>query len=116
MVVLAGHHEYSTSRFYDALQDHHDRGGHIAFFSADDLYWQVRYERDGDIVVGHKKHARANDPLMGVADCLLTEEYHEDILQRPAEALKALRRHPEFDHFLPAEYLVQMGQGNSKKP
>ena len=54
VVVLAGHHEYISRVQYDALQDHHDRGGHLAFFSANDISWQVRYEDDCQTLVCYR--------------------------------------------------------------
>ncbi len=107
VVIFGGHHEYVTSRFYDAIQDHHDRGGHLAFFSGDDLYWQVRYEDGGAIMVGYKGKALDDDPLAGLADCLVTTRWHESLLDRPAEALKGVRRTSGFEWFLPEDYLVQ---------
>ncbi len=107
VVIFGGHHEYVTSRFYDAIQDHHDRGGHLAFFSGDDLYWQVRYEDDGAIMVGYKAKALEDDPLSGLADCLVTTRWHEPMLNRPAEELKGVRRTLNFTWFLPEDYLVQ---------
>ncbi len=108
VVIIAGHHEYVTSRFYDAVQDHHDRGGHLAFFSADDIYWQVRYEDDGNTLVGYKTVALEDDPLNGIVDCFVSWKWHKNPLNRPAEELKGIRRAVGFKHFLTEPYLVQM--------
>ncbi len=107
VVVLAGHHEYATTTFYDALQDHHDRGGHLAMFDADGLYWQVRYEDGGDTVVGYKEHSLADDPMFGYVDCLVTEAWGSDLLHRPAEALRGVQRNLLYFYFEDSDYVVE---------
>jgi len=106
IVVLAGHHEYVTTTFYDALQDHHDRGGHIASFDADGLYWQVRYLDNGELLVGYKEYAERLDPLFGRADCLVTTAYNAPLLHRPAAALRGVQRHDAFRFFLTGDYTM----------
>jgi hypothetical protein len=106
IVVLAGHHEYVSTTFYDALQDHHNRGGHLAMFDADGLYWQIRYENDGAIVVGYKDDTEEADPLFGYIDCLATAEWGSDLLHRPAEALRGVQRNPLYFYFESGDYRV----------
>lgn len=107
VVILAGHHEYVTTIFYDALQDHHDRGGHIASFDADGLYWQVRYEDAGSIVVGYKEDSDEQDPLFGYVNCLVTESWGSPLLQRPAEALRGVQRNKLYYYFEDGDYVVE---------
>ena len=106
IVVLAGHHEYVTTTFYDALQDHHDRGGHLASFDADGLYWQVRYVDNGDLLVGYKEYAEEFDPMMGYADCLVTTAYNSPLINRPAAALRGVQRNDLYRFFLTGEYTM----------
>jgi len=42
LLVFPGHHEYVTRRAYDAVEGFRDRGGNLAFLSADNFGWQVR--------------------------------------------------------------------------
>jgi hypothetical protein len=90
IVVFSAHIEYNTREFYDAIQAHHDRGGHLAFFSANDLWWQVRYEDNGNMMVGYKSTAIPNDPMYGVNNALVTTHWYEPILNRPGEALQGI--------------------------
>jgi hypothetical protein len=107
VVILAGHHEYVSTTFYDAIQDHHDRGGHLANFDADGLYWQVRFEDEGSKVVGYKEFSDEDDPLYGYVDCLVTEAWGSDLLQRPAEALRGVQRNKLYFYFEDGDYIVQ---------
>ena len=107
VVVLAGHHEYVSTTVYDALQDHHDRGGHLALFDADELYWQVRYENNGDTVVCYKEESEDNDPLFGFYNCRVTEAWGSDILNRPAEKLRGIQKNSLYAYFESGEYVVE---------
>ncbi len=107
VVVLAGHHEYISRPIYDALQEHHDRGGHLAFFSGNDLWWQVRYEEDGDVMVCYKSTAHTDDPMNGVNDALVTTHWHEPPLNRPGEALQGIRFSSGVASYVNTDYLVE---------
>ena len=39
-----GHDEYYTLAMYNAVQNARDNGVNLAFFGADDIYWQMRFE------------------------------------------------------------------------
>ena len=41
LIVFPGHHEYVTSREYDAVQQFRDLGGNLAFLSANDFFRRV---------------------------------------------------------------------------
>ena len=40
-IVFPGHHEYVSTREYDAVTDYRDRGGHLAFLSANNFFARV---------------------------------------------------------------------------
>jgi hypothetical protein len=40
-VVFPGHHEYVTQREYDIVQSYRDRGGNLAWLSANNFFWKV---------------------------------------------------------------------------
>jgi len=48
LVVFPGHHEYVTTREYDAVEGYRDLGGNLMFLSADNFYWRV--VRHGDML------------------------------------------------------------------
>ena len=108
VIVLSAHHEYISRPVYDALQAHHDRGGHLAFFSANDLWWQVRYEDDNQTMVAYRQYAMASDPYVGVDDTLVTTRWDTDLLGRPGERLQGTTTSwwsPDFEW---EDYIVQM--------
>jgi len=45
LVIFAGHEEYVTAHTYDVVQSYRDRGGNLAFLSANNFYYRV--ERHG---------------------------------------------------------------------
>lgn len=48
LIVFPGHHEYVTTHEYDAVDRYRDLGGHLAFLSADNFFWQV--VKRGDVL------------------------------------------------------------------
>lgn len=107
VVVLAGHHEYVCRNMYDALEAHHRRGGHLAFFSGNDIYWQVRFEDGGNKMVSYKGYAMAEDPVRGIDNSLLTTLWGHELVGRPAETLQGIVYVPYSYCFLAEEYVVQ---------
>ncbi len=41
LIVFPGHHEYVTTREYGLVTGYRDRGGHLAFLSANNFFWQI---------------------------------------------------------------------------
>jgi hypothetical protein len=41
LIVFPGHHEYVTTREYDAIEGYRGLGGNLAFLSANNFFWQV---------------------------------------------------------------------------
>ena len=41
LLVFPGHHEYVTTREYDAVEGFRDRGGNLLFLSANNFYWRI---------------------------------------------------------------------------
>jgi hypothetical protein len=50
LIVFSGHEEYTTSHEYDLVQGYRDRGGHLAFLSANDFFYKV--SKHGDTMDG----------------------------------------------------------------
>jgi hypothetical protein len=105
-VVFAGHHEYISRNTYDALEAHHRRGGHLAFFSGNDIYWQVRFEDKGNTMVSYKSYAWYEDPMMGVDDSLVTTLWSQKP-NRPAETLQGIYYVPYSYCFERENFIVQ---------
>jgi len=105
VVVFAGHHEYISRRIYDALDAHHHRGGHVAFFSGNDIYWQVRFEDNPNKMISYKSYATREDPMMGVDNSLVTTLFRWPPVNRPPEVLQGVAYVPysycfEREHFI----------------
>ncbi len=90
VVIFSAHAEYNSREFFDAIQAHHDRGGHMAFFSANDLWWQVRFDDGGATMVGYKSTAVPADPMYGVNNSLLTTHWYDPLVNRPGESLQGI--------------------------
>jgi hypothetical protein len=41
LIVFPGHHEYVTTREYDAVEAYRDAGGNLMFLSANNFFWRV---------------------------------------------------------------------------
>ncbi len=107
IVILAGHHEYISRNVYDALEAHHYRGRHLAFFSGNDIWWQVRFEDDGDKMVSYKGYALNEDPLMRVDNSLVTTWWHSYPVYRPHDALRGNIYTPYSWCFEKEDYIMQ---------
>jgi len=46
LLIFPGHHEYVTTREYDAVVDFRNRGGNLMFLSANNFYWRVDLRGD----------------------------------------------------------------------
>jgi hypothetical protein len=107
VLVFAGHHEYISRNTYDALEAHHRRGGHLAFFSGNDIYWQVRFEDQGNKMVGYKSYALSEDPMAGVDDTLVTTLWKSKPVNRPPEALQGISYIPYSYLFEREDFIIQ---------
>lgn len=90
VLVFAEHHEYVCRNMYDALEAFHKRGGHLAFFSANDIYWQVRFEDNGSKMVSYKGYATGEDPIRKVDGSLVTTLWRNSPVNRPPETLQGI--------------------------
>jgi hypothetical protein len=48
LIVFPGHHEYVTTREYDAIEGYRDLGGNLIFLSANNFFWRV--VREGNTI------------------------------------------------------------------
>ena len=69
LLVFPGHHEYVTRHELDVIRGFRDRGGNLAFLSADNFHWRVA--RDGPVLRRKEQwrrlpHPRPEAALVGV--------------------------------------------------
>jgi hypothetical protein len=53
LIVFPGHEEYVTSHVYDLIDEYRDRGGNLAFLSADSFFYAV--SRQGNDMIGRTR-------------------------------------------------------------
>ncbi|CAN5396578.1 hypothetical protein BH23ACT3_BH23ACT3_07310 [soil metagenome] len=66
LVISVGHDEYWSAGQRTAVETHLRRGGHLANFSGNTMFWQVRLEHTlaGTAMVCHKYSAHHDDPVI----------------------------------------------------
>jgi hypothetical protein len=64
LVVFPGHHEYVTTREYDAAQRYRDLGGNLMFLSANNFFWRV--VRRGDTITRTERWRDLGRPEAGL--------------------------------------------------
>lgn len=109
-ILTAGHDEYWTWSMRRALEAARDRGTHLAFFSANSGYWQVRLEpgrtdhQPRRTIVAYKERAATHDPVLldhdEANDHLATTTWRSAPVNRPEAALLGgmyLEGSPEVD-------------------
>lgn len=87
LLLTAGHSEYWTSKMRDNIQVARDAGTSLAFFSANNIYWQVRYEPSSTgtpnrTIVGFKESATQFDPQIG-DPASATTRFRDSAVNRP---------------------------------
>lgn len=86
LVISLGHDEYWSAGQRAAVEAHIRRGGHLASFSGNTMFWQVRLEVDdaGTHMVCHKYTAHDDDPVMaaGLPDTM-TGMWADPVVGRP---------------------------------
>jgi hypothetical protein len=90
VLLSAGHDEYWSWEMRDSWEAARDGGYSLAFFSGNDVYWQVRYEPSttgaaNRVLVCYKDADR--DPLRGVDDSRVTVRWRSPPVNRPENAL-----------------------------
>ena len=95
--LAVGHDEYWSWAMRQHLETARDQGTHLAFFSANSGYWQIRLEPsriDGDVsrtIVSYKERALTHDPLMLDSDPgndhIVTTKWRSTPVNRPEAAL-----------------------------
>jgi hypothetical protein len=95
LLVFEGHHEYVTTHEYDAVTRFRNRGGNLAFLSADNFFWKIT--KRGPVMT---RVARWRDLGRPEAALVGVQYYHNDmgehrgawIVQRGASSVRWLFR------------------------
>jgi hypothetical protein len=59
--VSVGHDEYYSKEMYDEVERFVDAGGNLVFLSGNTMWWQVRFEADGNLMVCTRTITRSTD-------------------------------------------------------
>jgi subtilase family serine protease len=92
--ISPGHDEYWSKEIRDAAEAKRSVGGNLAFFGANNAYWQVRFEPDSNGVpnrtmVGYKEDALTMDPISDPA--LKTGLFRSAFVNRPEQTLQGVQ-------------------------
>jgi hypothetical protein len=92
--LSVGHDEYWTKGMFDAAQNARDAGTSLAFFGANDIYWQARFEPSAGgvadrVLVCYKTNTPpyATDPMTATNPSLTTANWRVPPVNRPEQAL-----------------------------
>jgi len=82
-MVSVGHDEYWSAPQRDTLERHLARGGHLASFSGNTMFWQVRLTDDGAMIC-HKYSAHRVDPVLGTeAESTMAGMWADPVVGKP---------------------------------
>jgi hypothetical protein len=95
--LSVGHDEYWSKGMRDNVQAAINAGVNVAFFGANAMYWQIRFEPNAAgaasrVEVGYKDFATDTtppgpDPMWGVNNAIVTTNWRADPVNRPENAL-----------------------------
>ncbi len=104
--LVGGHSEYWSLEMYNAATAARDAGVNLAFFGADVLGWQVRFE-PSDTGVPNRVEVCYKDPTLDpVQGPTLTVAWRSGYLNRPGQTLTGLTISGEVDFNSNADYVV----------
>ena len=85
LIVGVGHDEYWSAPQRTTVEAHIERGGHLATFSGNTAFWQVRLETDerGTHMVCHKYRAHTSDPIVDDSPELMAGMFADPVVDRP---------------------------------
>ena len=106
--LSVGHDEYYSNEMYDALEAARDSGVHLAFFGANAVFWQIRFEQSSTgvpnrVIVCYKN--ALIDPER--RDALKTVQFRDDPVNRPEQQLLGAQYTSQLPSNVGATYFVQ---------
>ena len=98
--LSVGHDEYWSKAMRDNVQSAINAGVSVAFFSGNEVYWQIRFEADAAgqpqrVEVGYKDFATGSsapgpDPMYNVNNQIVTVRWSDAPVSQPQDALTGL--------------------------
>jgi hypothetical protein len=114
--LSVGHDEYWSRAMRTNLQNAINAGVNVAFFSANAMYWQIRFEPNGAgvpdrVQVGYKDYATDTtppgpDPQWGVNNSIVTTNWRDPVVNQPENALIGVMYQDQLST-ASADYVVQ---------
>jgi N,N-dimethylformamidase beta subunit-like protein len=92
LLVFPGHHEYVTAHELELIEGFRDRGGNLAFLSADALHWRI--ERHGDVLRRKEQWRAATHPRPEAAIVGVQYRASDDGTHRGAYVVRRIRCAP----------------------
>jgi len=89
--MSAGHDEYWSKAMYDNVQAARDNGVNLAFFGANAVYWQARYEPSAAGVPNRILVCYKDASIDPVQDSTTTVQWRDPLLNRPEQALMGVQ-------------------------
>jgi hypothetical protein len=110
MILINWHDEYWSKNMRDNVQAARDRGKHVAFFTANSAYWQIRFENSTRgvplrIIVCYKD-ATADPMAHSSTPWLTTVLWRDPIVNRPENELMGVMYGYNFDYYTNYAYIV----------
>ena len=92
LLILLGHDEYWTPGIFDTVQNFVDQGGNVILFASGAVYYQSRYEDNGNTLTCYKidEFANIHDPMWNVDNSKVTTRFTYLPVNRPEAALIGL--------------------------
>src|SRR5581483_5931391 len=95
--LSVGHDEYWSAGMRNTVQNAINAGVNVAFFSANTMYWQIRFEPNAvgaphRVEVGYKDFATSStapgpDPQWNVNNSIVTTNWRDPVVNKPENAL-----------------------------
>ncbi len=113
--LSVGHDEYWSANMRNNVQNAINAGVNVAFFSANDMYWQIRFEPNAAgvpdrVMVGYKDFADSGpapgpDPELGVNNSIVTTNWRDPVVNQPENGIIGVMFEQQTDNSYP--YVVQ---------
>ena len=81
LVITAGHNEYWSKNMRTNFDNYIKDGGNAMILSGNTMWWQVRFEDDQ--MIGYKSAASRRDPMVGIDNSIVTDNWASDIVNSP---------------------------------
>ena len=104
--LVGGHSEYWSLEMYNAATAARDAGVNLAFFGADVLGWQVRFEASAAGVPNRVEVCYKNAAIDPVQGPTTTVQWRSGYLNRPSQTLTGLMVNGEVAFTANADYVV----------